>query len=710
MKIRYTTIFPRGLTKTLFLIIGGLGIFALFLLGGIYTIRAGGKVLGVCDPFYNTIFLATYSVGSLLSSISGIVIPVCAMSAIALGGFLLLKSPPENRPRTIIISSLGFIILSYWLFLKGFWIFGLFSCLIAATGMGIAVVVSPLSHPKNSGGDRATRKIWLILILTLALVSCFYNLENHPYCLSGWEVSSGISALQIIHRIDPGYAKSLWLPLQRSMGSSASCPFFVFPLCIVLKIFGTSILVIRSFGVLWGMISLVILYRIIKDLFGQRTALITIFLTSISPWFLSIARYGGYISQSLCYFLLVALFFLRGARKGKQWDFFIAGVLSGLYSYFYLPVKIILPLLILCWLHNLRFACFPIRKKLLWGIVFLAGFFLVCQFQGNPYLKLNGAITNQGFLGSPPLKSGFNLSMAVIDLKINFNRLFYNLFYRSHNFEFPAPNTLLVGRGILALSILGFGICVSRWKQFSCFFLALAAVLMTAPIMIISSQLGEQQFARRAFLMAVILPSLAAITLNTILNFFARPGERKKRLLVLTGIALWISATGALGLTRYFNSVVWYIDASQRILAEQCIDLIDNGYRVEISHVNKLDPHLKELLDFLSYQKTQQLYTNHPYMGLPGNRKKGGMYCQTIAENPYFRFFYLASLGETLRDTASFKRKTAIIIDNVFPCEGRSALMEITSFDPKARIETIKDNEGAMIGFKCMLSEKSEKD
>ena len=365
--------------------------------------------------------------------------------------------------------------------------------------MGVAVVASPLSHPQHGVVGPGERKIWLILILIFALTTCFYDLENHPDHLSGWEVSGGISALQLFHRIEPGYAKLLWSSLERPLNGAPACPFFVFSLIAFFKLFGTSVLVIRSVGVFWGLVSLVILYRILTDLFGRKTALFAILLTSTSPWFLSIARYGGYVSLSLCYVLLVILFFLRGVREGKHWNLFITGVLSGLFSYFYLPVKIIFPLLALCWLHSLCFSRIPIQKKMLGAMGFLAGFFLISMSLGNPFPKLSGVAMPHTFLGSPLGKTGFSPAMAGTDLMINLNRLFYNLFYRSHSIAFPAPNTLLVGRGILFPAILGVGICVRRWKQIPFFFLALTTVLTLLPVLIISSRFGEQPLARQAF-------------------------------------------------------------------------------------------------------------------------------------------------------------------------------------------------------------------
>ena len=83
-------------------------------------------------------------------------------------------------------------------------------------------------------------------------------------------------------------------------------------------------------------------------------------------------------------------------------------------------------------------------------------------------------------------------------------------------------------------------------------------------------------------------------------------------------------------------------------------------------------------------------------------------YYQSIEENPYYHFWSTSSLRKTLQSAAASKRKTAFLFENGFPYEKRAALMEITTFDPKARIETIEDKEGRIIGFQYLLPERSE--
>lgn len=693
----------KDLSKILIPWAGGLVLFGLFILSGIQTIRGGKEALYFFTPFYHALFRFAGFLTAAFSALSGILIPGGAVVLISFGGIALFRSRPKKPLTTACFFSLGLAVLGYGFLLGGLKITGLLICFLAVTGMGISGIISSSSPAGNGPKTPFRHRIWLFLIIIFALINCFYRIESIPYHLSGWEVSTGISVLQLQHGSQPDYGKLLWSSMERSLDGGPACPFSVYFLAILFKLFGTSILVVRSAGVVWGLLSLIFLYQMIKNLLGPRTALLATFLTSVSPWFLSIARYSGYISLSLCYVLLVLFVFLRGVREGRAWCLLATGGLAALFSFFYLPVKAIFPILALVWLHSLFFIRRPFLKNTIMAGGFLAGFFLVSLSLGNPFPKLGGVSMPHIFLGSPPHQPGFSLAVALADLKYNSLRLFYNLFYRSHSIEFPAPQTWLIERGVLLLSMLGLGWCAGRWKKTPYFFLAIASVLPLLPIFMVSSRFYGQPLARRCFILAPFMATLAAVSLDAIWDLISEAGKGIGRMTGRTAITFLVAGLTVLGLTHYFNTPAHPGLAVKRAFVERCLHLLDKGYYLEIA---QSDYHLRELLDFLSYPMTQRLYTCYPYMGSRYNRLvtlAESMDYHSIGKNPFYRLWSVPDFKERLRTIASSGRKAAILLENEFPYENRPVLMDIISLDPQARIEPIKNREGWIIGFQYLL-------
>jgi dolichyl-phosphate-mannose-protein mannosyltransferase len=545
----------------------------------------------------------------------------------------------------------------------------------------------------------------LIAIILVAALICCYRLASIPYRLTGWEVSGGISAIQLSQGIEPGYGKLLWSSLERPYNGAPSCPFLVYPLVGLIKLFGAGVLTIRITGVFWALASLIFLYYLVKNLFEPQTALLATFLTLISPWFLSIARLGNYISVSLCYVMAVLLFFTR-ATKGKLPSFFITGLLVSLFSYFYLPVKIIFPTLALIWLHYLILDTSPWQRKIAGILLFLLGFFLIATLIGNPFPRLTGVAMKGSFLGSPPGKTGFNLMIAAGDLKRNVYSLFYNLVYRNHSVEFPAPRGILINRGILLLAVLGIGWTAARWRNRSSFSITIASLMPLLPIMLTTSAFGGYPIARRGFLLVAFIPTLAAIMIVVLMKVGGLIWKRAGARVIIPLTILFILVTSIFSVTGYFRSPVHPYFSMKRYFAEHCVRLIDQGYYLELG---ESDYHLQELLDFLSYPRTKHLYTYYPYMGKQfthRGRISDMTYYRAIGENPFYRFWTADDFDDVMARVGEAGRKTAILYEIEVARKYRPLLAEIAAAYPESSITELRDPENRIIGLQALVEGK----
>jgi len=449
-------------------------------------------------------------------------------------------------------------------------------------------------------------------------------------------------------------------------------------------------------GVFWGLASLIMLYLIIKDLFGDRVALLSAFLTSVSPWFLSFTRLGNFASMSLFYFLL-ALFLFNRALNGKLIYFLLTGAILSLFSYFYIPIKIIFPIIALLSFHRLLQSRGEMARFLL-GLGLLIGTFLLfCLPSGNPFAHITGVSVKNHYIGSAYNNTGFSPIVAVKDLYANLSTLFYNLFYRSRPILFPFPLTSLINRGVFLMAILGIGWSIGRIKLRNYFFLPVIFLMGLLPSLLLSPRFSEQPIARRCFLLAPVMASLAGVLLIAILDTLKIVWRRTGYLIGLVGIAIFLMATALSNLNRYFNIPVQPGFMVKRTFADHCVKLLKEGYHLEIG---ESDLHLRSLIDFLSYPQTRQLTNYYYFVGINSGH---GLKYKPLRENPPYRYWPIEKFESILQASAATAIKTAVVFENETLSGMRPLLMEIREFNPQASIDPIKDPEGRIIGFQYLL-------
>ncbi len=681
----------------------GLACSSLILLIASRSSSPGRGAFDFCSPVYDAAFRSIDHLELALQPFSGIIISAGAALFFLIGLSSLYRKDKTTRKNIFLFFSLSLTATGYGFLIHGSEPIGLIILFGALIGIVWASTITPRSDGLWESNNIRWARVGFILILLIAACNCFYQLEYIPYHLSGWEAGGGISALQVSNRADPDYHRYLWSSLDRPFKGVALCPFFVYPLWSIFQIFGVSLLMLRSAGVLWGLASLIALYFLIKNIFGTRAALLAAFLTSISPWFLSISRLGTFLSISLCYFLIVLLVFYRGL-KGRTAYFLIAGALLSIFRYFYIPVKILFPFIALAWLHHWLLSPGSARKKAVCILLFLAGFFLVSALIGPIFPRLTGTANIPIFLGSPSGETGFNVVTAVMDLKRNLYAIFFNLFYQSHSVILAAPRGLLINRGILLLAFLGLGWAGSRWKKENYFFILLSLSLPALPLILTTSRTGGFPVAQRCFLLAPFISSSAAIMLLIILGALRDRWKKIGAGIGKSALLLFFVVIFALNIRNYFRSPTHPYFPVKRSFAEQCLLLLKDGYYLEIG---ESDYHSRELIEFLAYPVTNDLYTYFAFYPYDHYRTTGrmaeGLRCIPIKKNPYYNFWNPAEFEKVLTSIGNREGKMAIVFENERPYENRSLLRRIKTIYPNTKINEIKGPGDLSAGFQCLI-------
>lgn len=134
-------------------------------------------------------------------------------------------------------------------------------------------------------------------------------------------------------------------------------------------IFGVSIAVIRLPSVIITLISLVAIYKLVKENIGNKEALLISFIYTIIPYNIMKARWAldAFLFSSM---FVISLYFLIHAINNTKYRYFvIAGIMFGLTLYTYAISYIIIPIvLFLILLYYLYLKEIDIKKIIVFGI------------------------------------------------------------------------------------------------------------------------------------------------------------------------------------------------------------------------------------------------------------------------------------------------------------------------------------------------------
>lgn len=218
----------------------------------------------------------------------------------------------------------------------------------------------------------------LILILFLAFFLRLYQITNVPVSLFGDELDVGYHALSIL-KTGRDYQGN-FLPLHFHSLAEWRTPLYIYAAVPTVALFGISPLGVRLPAVLFGVLSILGIYLVVKEIlaynasphkFHARALLASFFLT-INPWHLQYSRAGFEVAMLLAFLLFGLYFFFRSLRENGKYLW-----LSALFLIFtpwiYSTAKLFAPLLIVFLLIAWRkeIIQFPIKEKLVGTIVAL---------------------------------------------------------------------------------------------------------------------------------------------------------------------------------------------------------------------------------------------------------------------------------------------------------------------------------------------------
>ena len=173
-------------------------------------------------------------------------------------------------------------------------------------------------------------KILLILIIVISALTRILFLGQFPNGFTGDEAQQGYSAYSILKTGRDEWGELLPI-FPRGFGDFKP-PLYTYLAIPSIAIFGLTIEAVRLPAALVGILAVLVLYFLTKELFkDQKIAILSSFLLAINPWHIQLSRTAFEGGLGVLTFSLGLLFFLKSKRK----DLIIAAVCWGLTLYTY---------------------------------------------------------------------------------------------------------------------------------------------------------------------------------------------------------------------------------------------------------------------------------------------------------------------------------------------------------------------------------------
>ena len=181
----------------------------------------------------------------------------------------------------------------------------------------------------------------LILILSLILRIAALRINNR----SGFfcdEASIGYNAYCLLTNGKDEYGKS-WPVFYRAFGEYKN-PVMVYSTMPLVALFGLTETSVRLTSVIYGILGVLALYRLSRQLVSKEAGLISALFLAISPWHIHLSGAALEGLMPFVFFTTAGTFFWLVYLKRRNGSFYTAITLFSLALYSYFPARIFIPL------------------------------------------------------------------------------------------------------------------------------------------------------------------------------------------------------------------------------------------------------------------------------------------------------------------------------------------------------------------------------
>jgi 4-amino-4-deoxy-L-arabinose transferase-like glycosyltransferase len=401
----------------------------------------------------------------------------------------------------------------------------------------------------------------LMGLLLITLITRVYRLITLPYNFDGDYASVGLEARALITGQRPIFAYG-W----------AAIPMLGYlPAGLTLAVFGDNLVGLNASGVVEGLLIIVGVYLLGRDLFQARVGLIAAALLTISYAHLAASRQSVYFDPVV--FLVFAIYYLLvGLREGRGWAIVVSGLLTAFCALVYFPSRIVVFIvgfmLIYLWLFRrdwLRVHWWAILLWVLAVVVTLGPMMVVFVRDTSAFMSR----TREVFILNPEVlrhaRSVYQVE-AIPDILLEQARRSLLLFHyypdTGTQFGFRRP---LLDPFTAPLFTLGIGYALFSWRRFGA---ALALVWIVLGVLTGCFLTVNPPFWARLMILlppAVLLAALALDTIYELVKSSLERIEKRAALIAPAAMILMIMVVGIWNWNTYVQLKGTYATARTRI-------------------------------------------------------------------------------------------------------------------------------------------------
>ena len=185
---------------------------------------------------------------------------------------------------------------------------------------------------------------WGLLVAAIGLGFAFrlYLIASEPFGIWWDEAQIGLIARQML---DDSSFRPIFIDARQPLPALF---FYVFAAAV--KVLGMSVTSLRAVTTGAGILTVIMLYLLARELFDHRVAVIATFFLAVMRWHVNFSRFAVHGIFAPLFMIATFYFLVRGLKGKGTWNFLVAGVMAGvgLQSYFsFLLVPLVVGLFLL---------------------------------------------------------------------------------------------------------------------------------------------------------------------------------------------------------------------------------------------------------------------------------------------------------------------------------------------------------------------------
>ncbi|NOZ51164.1 MAG: hypothetical protein GXP37_14140 [Chloroflexi bacterium] len=328
---------------------------------------------------------------------------------------------------------------------------------------------------------------------------------------------------------------------------------FVYLQTLFFRLLGTTFVAIKLQSLLPGILTVLALYFLARELFGVRTALFSTAFLAFNRWHFNMSRWGWNELYPPLIMVLSLLFILRGVRRRHWGDWLLAGLLLGLGMYTYLAIRLVVVVIFLYLGLRLLLERGFLRRQWQGLLLFFVIYALTFAPLGFTYIKSPFTFLNR--------TEQVSIKHDIDDAGGDLQPLWQSVKRHALMFQVKGdlnPRHNLPGRPMLdpitgAFFLLGLAWALWRWRDHRH-----ALLLLWVPVVLLGGILSRLNEAPQGYRVLAVVPAIALLAgeaLDLSLRGMLAPFAGRRWMPVLAGLVavVGLSAAGWLNYDLYFH-------------------------------------------------------------------------------------------------------------------------------------------------------------